>query len=350
MTRKIIHIDMDCFYAAIEMRDDPRLRHLPIAVGSSQEQRGVLCTSNYIARQFGVRSAMSAGKAKQLCPDLIIIPPNMEKYRDAARAIRSIFYQYTDKVEPLSLDEAYLDVTDSPHYYGSATWIAGAIRQEILKKLELTASAGVSVNKFLAKVASDWHKPNGQYVIPPLKIAQFVHALPVGKLWGVGKVTEKKLHELNMLTCGDLQQVSLEKLCKYFGSFGERLYELCRGIDERCIETDHVRKSVSVENTYETDLRHPTACLEALPALLADLKRRLGRYTHRAIHKQFIKIKFADFQQLTVECLSGAPLLEVYESLCLKGYVREQKPVRLLGVGVRFRDEIEVEQMALEWG
>lgn len=348
MTRKIIHIDMDCFYAAIEMRDDPHLRNLPIAVGSPQAQRGVLCTSNYIARQYGVRSAMSASKAKQLCPDLIIIPPNMEKYRDAARVIRDIFHHYTDKVEPLSLDEAYLDVTDSPHYYGSATWIAGAIRQEILANTQLTASAGVSVNKFLAKVASDWHKPNGQYVIPPLNINSFMQHLPVGKLWGVGKVTEKKLQQLNILTCGDMQKFSKGMLCYYFSSYGERLYELCRGIDFRDVEVDYVRKSVSVENTFEKDLLHPTACVEALPALLTDLKRRLKRYTNRAIHKQFIKIKFSDFQQLTVECLSPAPLLEVYESLCLKGYAREQKPVRLLGVGVRFKDEMEYEQMALE--
>lgn len=350
MTRKIIHIDMDCFYAAVEMRDNPRLRHLPIGVGSEQEHRGVLCTSNYIARQFGVRSAMSLGKAKQLCPDLVIVPPDMDKYRDVARNIRKIFYQYTDKVEPLSLDEAYLDVTDSPYYYGSATWIAAAIRKEILETERLTASAGVSTNKFLAKVASDWHKPNGQYVIPPEKIKDFMRVLPVGKLWGVGKVTERKLQQLNIVTCGDLQNTRLEILFKYFGSFGERLYELSRGMDDREVEIDYVRKSVSVENTFATDLIGPAACLEALPDLVADLKRRLGRYTHRLVHKQFIKIKFADFQQLTVECLSDTPLLDVYESLCLKGYAREQKPVRLLGVGVRLREEEEIEQMALEWG
>lgn len=221
--RKIIHIDMDCFYAAIEMRDAPHLRSLPIAVGGSPDGRGVLCTANYLAREYGVRSAMASYKALKLCPDLVIVPVDFAKYRSVAHAIRKIFYSYTDLVEPLSLDEAYLDVTDCELFDNQARLIAKAICQEIIDTQHLTASAGVAPNKFLAKVASDWRKPNGIFVIPPQKVANFVQKLPVEKIFGVGKVTQRKMQQFGIYTCQDLQALSMTQLIERFGTFGQRL-------------------------------------------------------------------------------------------------------------------------------
>lgn len=337
--RKIIHIDMDCFYAAIEMRDNPKLHNKPIAVGGDAAQRGVLCTSNYIARQYGVRSAMATAYAIKLCPHLIIIPPNMKKYHAVSKEIFKIFQEYTPRIEPLSLDEAFLDVSDSNQCQGSASLIANAIREKIKVTQNLTASAGIAPNKFLAKIASDWNKPDGQYVIPPQKIDHFILEVPVEKIFGVGKVTAHKMKNLNLNNCGDLQKLTLIELAQHFGSFGERLYYLCRGMDERPVEPDRVRKSVSVEHTFTQDLYNDEACLPQLNDLFQDLKQRLLKYSARTIHKQFVKIKFYDFHQTTVECLTQSANIDIYTNLLREGYTRYQRPIRLIGLGVVFLEE-----------
>lgn len=334
--RKIIHCDCDCFYASIEMRDNPELAGKPIAVGGLPDKRGVVATCNYEARKFGIHSAMAAATARRHCPDLIIIRPDMEKYRDASRQIHGIFQRYTELIEPLSLDEAYLDVSDCELCQGSATQIASAIRAEVRAEVGITISAGIAPNKFLAKIASDWNKPDGQFVVTPAQVDAFVATLPVRKLHGVGKVTAQKMKRLGIETCMDLRQLDQEHLQKYFGSFGERLRELSFGIDNRPVSTERVRKSISVENTFVEDLPDLSSCLDQLPVLQQQLAKRLEKKSDALqIHKQFIKIKFHDFVQTTVEMLSSDTASQNYAELCAQGFKRGNRPVRLLGLGVR---------------
>lgn len=334
--RKIIHCDCDCFYASIEMRDNPRLQGIPIAVGGSPDRRGVIATCNYDARKFGIHSAMASATARKRCPQLVIIRPDMEKYRLASQQIHEIFQKYTDLIEPLSLDEAYLDVSDCVAFEGDATKIAAEIRKEVRETIGITISAGIAPNKFLAKIASDWDKPDGQFVVNPEEVEGFVEKLPVKKLHGVGKVTASKMKRLGINTCGDLRNLSQEKLQKYFGSFGERLHQLSLGQDERKVQKDRIRKSVSVENTYAEDLPDLNACLSELPDLMQQLEKRLVKISEEyEINKQFIKIKFHDFVQTTVEMISPSPNMSHYASLCEEGFSRGNKPVRLLGMGVR---------------
>lgn len=340
--RKIIHIDMDCFYAAVEMRDNPELQGKPVAVGGSSTGRGVLTTANYEARKFGVRSAMPTATALRKCPNLVLVPVSMDKYRDASKAIQQIFAEYSDKIEPLSLDEAFIDVTDCERCGGSATLIAEEIRQRIWDAQQLTASAGISVNKFVAKVASDWNKPNGQTVITPDQVDAFVEALPVGKVFGVGKVTEAKIHKIGVKTCGDLRQFSEAELSHKFGSFGLRLYRLCRGIDNRPVKSDRVRKSQSVERTFSQDRPDTAALLEKLPDLMDDLERRFQKQKSRyAINGIFVKLKFHDFQTTTM-AHSGryfwdkTLLSHEFAQLIEQAWLRGQRAVRLLGIGFQF--------------
>jgi DNA polymerase-4 len=342
MIRKIIHIDMDCFYAAIEMRDYPELAKRPIAVGGSPDRRGVISTCNYYARQFGVRSAMATGYALKLCPDLIIQPTRMAVYREESVLIREIFLEYSNKIEPLSLDEAYLDVTGSTHHAGSASWIAEAIREKIYETRQLTASAGIAPNKSLAKIASDWHKPNGQMLIAPEDIAKFMHALPVRKLFGVGPVMASRLDALGIQTCGELQQHSKIMLAKQFGSMGERLYDLSRGIDNREVESARIRKSISVEETYITDLNTLDACWHEIPDLLKRLDERIEKANAASsIRHLFVKLKFDDFQQTTVERLAYQVSMDLIQRLLEEGWERKARPVRLLGVGVRLAEQTD---------
>lgn len=334
--RKIIHCDCDCFYASIEMRDNPALRGKPIAVGGSPERRGVVATCNYEAREFGIHSAMASATARRLCPDLIIIRTDMEKYRLASSQIHEIFQRYTDLIEPLSLDEAFLDVSDCDEFRGSATRIAEAIRNEVREVVGITISAGIAPNKFLAKIASDWNKPDGQFSVLPSEVDDFVAKLAVKKLHGVGKVTAAKMHKLNLRTCKDLQNFGADALTEHFGSFGERLFELSRGIDNRPVLTDRIRKSVSVENTFDTDLPDLDSSLEAMLGLLPKLELRLKRLDkHYSIKKQFVKLKFYDFVTTTVEMLSEDTNPENYRTLCEQGFARGDRAVRLIGVGVR---------------
>lgn len=350
--RKIIHCDCDCFYAAVEMRDDPSLRDLPIAIGGKSDRRGVVATCNYKAREYGVRSAMPTGQALKLCPDLVVVPGTMSKYREAAQQIRQIFYRYTDKVEPLSLDEAFLDVTDCRECHGSATLIAEEIRQVIAREVGVTASAGIAPNKFLAKVASDLNKPDGQYVITPPEIDAFVEKLKVKRIFGVGKVTNEKLRRLGIETCGDLQQRPLLELVDKFGVFGKRLHDLSFGRDNREVNANSRRKSLSVERTYSDDLVDQAACLQKLPDLLLELRSRLRRVdSDYLVTKQLIKMKFSDFTSTTVErqVVKGLPI-ESFEDLCLQAWERGGRSVRLLGLGVRFidtRDEGRAVQLDL---
>lgn len=347
--RKIIHIDCDCFYASIEMRDDPSLRGKPVAVGGKPESRGVVATCNYEARKFGIHSAMASSQAMRRCPQLILLPPRFEAYRAASRQVHGIYRDFTDKIEPLSLDEAYLDVSDAPHCQGSATLMAQAIRERIAAEVGITASAGIAPNKFVAKIASDWNKPDGQFLVRPEAVDAFVSALPVGKLFGVGKVTAAKINELGAQTCLDLRAWPLEKLTRHFGKFGLRLYQLCRGIDERDVSNDQPRRSLSVETTYTPDLPDLDTCWTELQALITDLAQRQARNTDCAHpHKAFVKIRFTDFTHTTVECVSAAPTLDTWSRLLSEGWQRQAKPVRLLGVGLRYEDERpETGQLAL---
>lgn len=348
MSRKIIHIDADCFFAAIEMRDNPELRNRPMAVGGSPFKRGVISTCNYEARKFGVRSAMASGLAMRACPGLVIVPHSMNKYREASQAMRSIFLDYTDLVEPLSLDEAFLDVSDCTKLQGSATLIAEEIRARIAASLNITVSAGVAPNKFIAKVASDWQKPDGLTVVTPAAVDDFVRQLPVERIYGVGKVTAEKMHRLGIHTCGDLRGYSLVELSEAFGSFGPRLYELCRGEDQRPVRTSRRRKSLSVEHTFEYDLTSLAACLEQLPALLRQLQERLQRLEDDyLVVKGFVKVKFDDFTSTTLERVGTRAQLEDYCQLLEAAFERGSRPVRLLGLGVRFVD-LKSEEQALQ--
>ncbi len=348
MTRKIIHIDADCFYAAIEMRDNPALAHLPIAVGGASDRRGVIATCNYKAREFGVRSAMPTATAKRKCPNLVMVKARFDVYRAASATMREIFLDYTDLVEPLSLDEAFLDVSDCNRCQGSATLIAEEIRARVKASLNITVSAGVAPNKFLAKVASDWHKPDGLCVVPPEQVDAFVRELPVNKIFGVGKVTAGRLQRHGIQTCGDLRRFTVFELTERFGRFGKRLHELAQGHDERPVKPTRRRKSMSVESTYAQDLVGLEACRDQLPALQEELERRLAKLDDSyQPTKAFVKIKFRDFTQTTVERHDSTADLETLGQLLETGLARRELPVRLLGVGVRFRDALPAQQITL---
>ena len=351
-SRKIIHCDCDCFYASIETRDNPDLANLPIAVGGSPNRRGVVATCNYEARKFGIHSAMASAYARKLCPDLIIIRPDIEKYREASRLIHEVFQNYTRLIEPLSLDEAFLDVSHCNQFDGSATRIAEAIRREVYDSVGITISAGIAPNKFLAKIASDWEKPDGQFVIRPEQVQAFVATLPVKKLHGVGKVTAAKMKRLGLVCCEDLRLLGEEELRKYFGSFGDRLYNLSQGIDNRPVQTNRIRKSVSVENTFAEDLPSLESCFSALPDLEKQLLKRIQSLKDNyQIQKQFVKIKFHDFVGTTVEMTSSSTDAGNYRTLCEQGFARGDKPVRLLGMGVKLtplRENSDTQSQKLE--
>ncbi len=348
LVRKIIHCDCDCFYAAVEMRDDPRLLGVPLAVGGQADQRGVVATCNYEARRFGIHSAMPTSQALRRCPQLIVVSPNMEKYREASRQILAIYREYTDAVEPLSLDEAYLDVSHASHFKGSATLIAQEIRARIAATVGIIASAGVAPNKFLAKIASDWNKPDGLFVILPEQVDAFVAALPVARLFGVGKVTAAKLHALGIQTCHDLLDWPLPELMRQFGKLGNSLYHLCRGIDRREVISSSERKSVSVEETYSVDLADLAACQAELPSLFASLQTRMRRaQAENSIQKLYIKIRFADFHKTTVECRGNRLDQAVFAELLETGYLRASQPVRLLGLGTRLAEVQPGHQLSL---
>ena len=346
--RKIIHCDCDSFYASVETRDDPRLEGVPLAVGGAPERRGVVATCNYAAREYGVRSAMPMRQALIACPDLVVLSPDMGKYRRVSGQIHQIFRDYTDAIEPLALDEAFLDVSDSPLHGGSATLIAGDIRARVRREIGITASAGIAPNKFLAKIASDWNKPDGQFTVAPPDVDAFVAALPVGKLFGVGSVTAANMHRMGLETCGDLRQKSLVELTQAFGRFGARLHELCRGIDERAVVSERQRKSVSVERTFATDLPALPDCRAELDRLLPMLEARIGEsgVTGR-VDQCFIKVRFTGFETTTASQMSPSASRSIFDTLLDTAWERGARPVRLLGIGVRLAQPAVERQLPL---
>lgn len=348
--RKIIHIDMDCFYAAVEMRDFPQYRDVPLAVGGNSKQRGVISTCNYIARQYGVRSALSTAKAFQLCPHLTLVPGRMELYKSVSKHIREIFSRYTPLIEPLSLDEAYLDVTNSKMLHGSATLIAEAIRADIERELNLTASAGVAPLKFLAKVASDLNKPNGIAVIPPSKVQQTIDELVLEKIPGVGKVTIEKLHQAGLYTCLNVRQYNYRDLLGQFGLLGASLWKKSHGIDNREVVVERNRKSVGVERTFSENISTFEQCWQVIEQkLYPELSNRLIKASpSKAIIKQGIKVKFADFQQTTIEHNTQLFKLDDYKELLEKVLIRQKgREIRLLGVNVMLKPEELERQLCL---
>ncbi len=346
--RKIIHIDMDAFYASVEQRDRPELRGRPVIVGWPGE-RSVVCAASYEVRKFGVHSAMPASRARRLCPEAEFIHPDFEKYRAVSRQIRDIFEHHTPLVEPLSLDEAYLDVTEELTGILTATETAETIRAEIRAETQLTASAGVAPNKFLAKIASDWKKPDGLFVIRPHQVERFLVALPVRKIPGVGKATEAVMTEIGVATVGDLLRFTQEQLVERFGKWGTRLWELARGIDESPVEPNQKRKSYSSENTFRTDITMDEVAAyirgeaESLWSALTE-RKLLGRTIT-------VKLRTGDFKtatrRLTLEAppASAEELARVGTELLAKFAFGEGARYRLAGLGVsNFSDEDEEEE------
>lgn len=344
-TRKIVHVDMDAFYASVEQRDDPALRGKPVVV-AWRGARSVVCAASYEARAYGVRSAMPAVRAERLCPDAIFVPPDFTRYRAVSRAVREILLRHTPLIEPLSLDEAYLDVTAPLTDLGSATAIAAAIRAEIRESLSLTASAGVAPNKFLAKIASDWRKPDGLFVIRPREVAAFMPALPVARLPGVGKVTQNRLAELGVTTAGDLQRVAVAELERRFGRYGRRLSELAYGQDTRPVQPDRPTQSISTEDTFATDV----LLQELVPTItrLAEKTWTAGTKTPRIARTVVLKLKTKDFRILTRSITPPSPpdsaetLLRHALALLDKVELDPRTRYRLVGVGLHnFHDADE---------
>jgi DNA polymerase IV len=351
--RKIIHVDMDAFYASVEQRDNPALKGVPLAVGHA-EARGVVAAASYEARAFGVRSAMPSVTAKRQCPDLVFVPPRFDVYRTVSHAIRTIFADYTALIEPLSLDEAYLDVTENQRGIETASATAAEIRRRILAETGLTASAGISYNKFIAKLASDYRKPNGQFVVTPAQGQGFVAGLAVGKFHGVGPVTAARMHQLGIRTGADLHQQSLPDLIAQFGKSGPWYYNLARGLDERPVVPDRPRKSSGSETTFAHDLIEPAAIEAGIQAMADEVwawcakSQAFGRTVT-------IKLKYADFQQATrsrtlpIAVSSQAILRQVSLDL-LRSTYPIVKGVRLVGVTMSSfepRDQLATEQLSL---
>ena len=340
--RKIIHVDMDAFYASVEQRDDPGLRGRPVVV-AWRGARSVVCAASYEARRFGVRSAMPALRAERLCPDAVFVPPDFTRYKAVSRQVREIFARHTDLIEPLSLDEAYLDVTAPKLDLGSATAIASEIRETIRAETALTASAGIAPNKFLAKIASDWNKPDGQFVLKPHQVDAFLAPLPLGRLPGVGKVTEARLKAIGLATCSDVRGFNVDELERRFGRWGRRLHELAHGIDERPVEAERATLQVSSEDTFEHDLL--LADIAPQLARLAEktwagYRRERARHPNRVARTVVLKLKTADFRTLTRSQTLPEPiasyeqLSEVADALRRRVGLPDTQRYRLVGVGI----------------
>ena len=334
--RKIIHIDMDAFYASVEQMDYPELRGKPIAVGGS-ENRGVVAAASYEARKFGVRSAISGVLAKKNCPELIFVKPRFDRYKEISKKIHAIFHEYTDLVEPLSLDEAYLDVTYNKKGNPSATLLAQEIRMRILNEVGLTASAGISVNKFVAKIASDYNKPNGQKTVNPEEVISFLEELPIRKFYGVGKVTTEKMYQLGIFTGLELKSKSLDFLSTHFGKSGVFYYHVVRGIHNSEVKPDRITKSVAAEHTFDTNLSSEIFMLEQLENIATNLERRLKKQ-NIAGKTVTLKIKYSDFSQQTRS--KTVPYFIADKGLILENVKellyqeRMKDSVRLLGISL----------------
>ncbi len=343
---------MDAFFAAVEQRDFPELKGRPVVVGGRPDSRGVVATCSYEARRFGIHSAMASSRAYRLCPHAVFVRPRFDAYKQASEQVREVFREYTDLIEPLSIDEAFLDVTEADICEGSATRMAQQIRQKIFQRTQLTASAGISYNKFLAKLASDQNKPDGQFVIRPGEAETFLHDLPIGRFYGVGKVTEAAMQSLGIRTGGDLQNKSLSELQQLFGNSGEYYYDIARGIDERPVVTSRVRKSLGSENTFPQDLSELEEILEHLLQIAFELledmqQRQLLAYTFT------IKIKYADFTQIT-RSYTGDTILSTPQKIIalvpqlLAKTEAGERSVRLLGAS--FSSLVDEEEYQLQQG
>ncbi|AWL10963.1 DNA-directed DNA polymerase [Saliniradius amylolyticus] len=347
--RKIIHIDMDCFFAAVEMRDHPEWRDIPIAIGGSADRRGVIATCNYPAREYGVRSAMATAYALRLCPQLLLVPGRMELYRQVSAQIRQIFSRYTDLIEPLSLDEAYLDVTHCLAFNGSATLIAQDIRAAIYRETGLTASAGVAPCKFVAKIASDENKPDGIRVVTPEQLDDYVRQLPLELIPGVGKVTAEKLAKLGLLSCEDVRQSNESQMVEILGKFGKALWQRAHSIDERPVSNERQRKSVGAEVTLPQDIYTRAECWQVIERLYDKLEARLKAYQPDLhIYGQGLKLKFDDFRQTTVEHRQLRLSRAYFGQLLDEGLSRQQhRGIRLVGMHVTLPTEPNSPQLAL---
>jgi DNA polymerase-4 len=343
--RKIIHIDMDCFYAAIEERDDPTLKGKPVGVGGSS-RRGVLTTANYEARKFGCRSAMPVFMALEKCPELRIVPTRFDVYKQDSRRIREIFGRFTPLVEPLSLDEAFLDVS---HAAEPATVIASRIRRLICEETGLTASAGIAPSKLIAKIASDWNKPDGQFTVAPGKAEAFMEKLSLRKIPGVGGKMADKLAALGVTTCGEYRAMDKFGWVRRLGGYGAELWERCWGRDDRPVTPDSPRKSLSIENTFSENLRDIPALEREMDVMLEELREKLAtRHSERQVRSLVVKLKFSDFRRTTAERAHTEIDREIFGALLAEADSRSGgKAVRLLGVGVRFHDIAGTEQMEL---
>lgn len=333
--RKIIHIDMDAFYASVEQMDNPELQGKPIAVGGSKE-RGVVAAASYEARKFGVRSAMPSVTAARRCPDLIFVKPRFERYKEISQKIRAIFHDYTELVEPLSLDEAYLDVTDN-ELYPSASFLAQEIRDRIASEVGLNASAGISVNKFTAKIASDINKPNGQKTISPYDVISFLAKLPIEKFFGVGKVTAQKMKMHGIFQGSDLKLHTLEYLTQHFGKSGKHFYNIVRGIQYSKVQPNHIRKSIAAERTFSKDVRSEEFMLEHLDKIAIELEKRMEKSKLKG-KTITLKIKYNDFTQQTrsktIEDFVSRKKEFFPVAVALLRQEELQKSVRLLGISI----------------
>lgn len=347
--RKIIHVDMDAFYASVEQHDHPELRGKPVCVGGGQY--GVVAAASYEARKYGIRSAMPGKLALEKCPHLIVVKPRFQRYKEISQQIREIFEEYTDLVEPLSLDEAYLDVTENKKNMCSANEIAREIRQKIFEKTGLTASAGISVNKFLAKVASDYHKPNGQKTIHPSQITEFMENLPIEKFYGIGKVTANKMHEMHIFKGSDLKKKSLEELTSIFGKSGAYYYNAVRGIHYSEVKPQRIQKSVGVEETYWENLLDEESVFEQLRVICDELEIRLSKKEIKG-KTLSLKIKYKDFSVFTRSrsqpgyYQDSGHLYETAKKLWeLRPY---DKPIRLLGISLSNLNTQEKKQFSVQ--
>jgi DNA polymerase-4 len=342
--KKIIHIDMDYFYAQVEEREKPLLKLKPVGVGGTSSRRGILCTCNYIARKFGVRSAMATFEAVKRCPDIVLIKPNFTLYKEASEKIFEIFNEYTDIIEGISLDEAYLDVTEVSKLHNSGTLIAKDIKQKILKETGLTASAGISYNKLFSKIASEFNKPNGLLTITPEMALEFSRKLPINLINGVGKKTYEKMKELNLYTFEDLQKLSILDCEHYFGSYGRTLFNFANGIDLREVKNSRERKSLSVERTFMKNFNNLIEMNSQVIEIHNEMLRRLDKHKHRKVKTIFIKLKFHDFTQTTMEVASASFELEKFLKLLEEKYSDVCKSVRLIGLGVKFHPDEQYSQ------
>ena len=346
--RKIIHIDMDAFYASVEQRDFPEYRGKPLVVGGLPDRRGVVATASYEARKFGIRSAMSSSKAQQLCPEAIFVFPRFDAYKEVSQAIRSIFRRYTDLIEPLSLDEAYLDVTNDKLGIGSAITIAEEIRLAIRNELHLTASAGISVNKFIAKIASDMNKPDGLTFIGPSRIISFMEQLPVEKFFGVGKVTAQRMRAMQLFTGADLKKLSEQEMIRFFGKTGRFYYNMVRGVDNRPVQLHRITKSLAAEDTFEHDLENIEVMLAEIQKIALRVTQRLDKY-HLKGKTLTLKVKFNDFKIITRNFTMPYFINDfktIYEcaSYLMSKIDLGNRKVRLLGISIsNFDNGIETE-------